>query len=438
MSVRGVSRLSRRAARGTFLRIEPVLRRAAGPVGRGVVRLLARFPGRGHPPVRDADGRVKVSILLMHAYGMGGTIRTTLNVAAHLAQRHDVEIVSVLRRRTRPFFPFPPGVQVTQLDDLEHGRAALWRAGRRLLVGHPSVLTHEQDYAYAASSLWTDLLLLLRLRRARGIVIATRPSLNLIVARHAPSRVVTIGQEHMHFHSHRDRLAEAIRRDYPRLDVLTVLSRADLEDYRTRLGPHGPRVVRIPNAVEPSPDGRSERTAPLVVAAGRLTRQKGFDLLIRAFEKVAAERPSWRLRIYGDGRKRQDLQDQIEAAGLLGVVELAGSTDQLGAELSKGTIFVLSSRFEGFGMVLIEAMSKGLAVVSFDCPQGPGEIITDGEDGILVPPGDVDGLAAAIVRLIDDEQQRHRLGTKALSTAAQYDLAVIGRQWDELVGRLIP
>jgi glycosyltransferase involved in cell wall biosynthesis len=215
-----------------------------------------------------------------------------------------------------------------------------------------------------------------------------------------------------------------------------VLTQGDRDEYASLLG-GATRVDCIPNAV-PRHDGpRSELTSTRILSAGRLTRQKGFDLLIEAFERVARERPEWTVRIFGDGKKARQLRRMIMERDLYNNVLLMGPTEHLGPELSKASIFALSSRFEGFGMVLLEAMSKGVPVVSFDCPRGPGEIVHDGEDGLLVPDGDVDALAERLIELIDDEPRRRRLGEAAIATAATYDLDRIGREWDRLVDELV-
>ena len=297
----------------------------------------------------------------------------------------------------------------------------------RLLGRLPSLLIHPEDFAYPWCSLWTDVQLLRGLRALRGgTLVATRPALNLLAARLAHPSVTVIGQEHLNFGAHRPRLAADIRRHYGRLDALTVLSSQDESDYRALLGD---RVHRIANPVTELDGGVSDTTTPVVVAAGRLNVQKGFDLLIEAWRPVAERHPDWTLRIYGSGPERSALERA--AAGL--PVELPGRTGRLGAALAAGSLFALSSRWEGFGLVLVEAMGKGLPVVSFDCPRGPSDIVGHGEDGLLVPPEDVGALTAALLELIEDPVRRERMGAAARATARRYEPAGIVPRWDAML-----
>ncbi|MFI7704184.1 glycosyltransferase [Nonomuraea sp. NPDC049480] len=371
----------------------------------------------------------QVKILLMHAYGMGGTIRTVLNLAGTLSADHDVEIVSVIRTRERPFFPIPPGVRVTFLDERPRRRHA-----SRLLR---SRLIPREEAAYDRFDLRTDLALLRFLRGLRtGVLITTRPGLNLAAALLAPPGVITIGQEHTGFGSHKPSVRKMIARRYGRLGALVTLTEADLGAYRAALGSRAPRhLLRVPNATPPVSGGPSPLTAKTVIAIGRLTKVKGHDLLLRAWEQVSVAHPGWTLRIVGSGADRARL---LALAGELRLdsVELPGPSSDVGAELDEASLFVLSSRREGFPMTILEALSKGVPVVAFDCPHGPREIITHGRDGLLVPPRDVDALATAIGLLVDDERERRRMGRAALRTSGQYDRDVIGDRWTALLAEL--
>jgi glycosyltransferase involved in cell wall biosynthesis len=411
---------------------ERLQRRLLGPVAvalhRAAMPVAARLTRR-----RRAAGGPATHILLEHAWGMGGTIRTTLNIAGYLAGEGPVEIVSSRRARQRPFLAFPPGVEVSALDDRTQPRGVVARVLARL----PSLLIHPYDYAYPKASLWSDLALVRRLRSLQaGILIGTRPAFNLVAARLAPPGVATVGVENMNFHSHRPPLARDIARHYGKLDALVVLTGDDERDYSALLDGSRTLVERIPNALPSLGGGVAALDERVVVAAGRLTGQKGFDLLIRAFAEVVRVAPDWKLRIYGGGPKRPELERLIADLGLGGSVSLMGTTDDIGQELARGSLFALSSRFEGFGMVIVEAMSKGLPVVSFDCPRGPSEIVGDGVDGLLVPNGDVGAFARALLELIGDDERRRSFGAAALEKSRRYEMGAIGTRWDELLGRL--
>jgi glycosyltransferase involved in cell wall biosynthesis len=382
----------------------------------------------------------KVHILLMNAYGMGGTIRTTLNLVEELAQTHEVELISAIRRRRQPLFEFPAGIEVTSVDDRRGAALAADPPGwvARVLRRLPSVLVHPEDWAFAASNAWSDVLLIRKLRSLEGgVLITTRPAFNLIAAKLAPARVVTVAQEHLNYHAHRPRLAREIKRHYSKLDALVVLTHDDRRDYGELLEGAPTRVVRITNALPRLRGEPARARQKVVIAAGRLTWQKGFDLLIDAFVPVAAKHPDWKLTIYGDGVRRQKLKRRIIRQGVYNNVFLMGATQRLGEMMSRASVFALSSRYEGFGMVIVEAMSKGLPAVSTDCPRGPSEIIDDGRDGLLVPNEDVAGLTRGLLELIEDDDRRARFGAAALEKSHEFDISVIGAQWVDLFDELV-
>jgi glycosyltransferase involved in cell wall biosynthesis len=418
---------------------ERVLLLLASGVRRLALGLLRTAADRRSPPALvPPTGPMRIYFLIMHVYGMGGTIRTVLNLAGYLARDHDVEVISMVRTRREPFFPFPPGVTVTTLDDRTAPVSFARRPLVRLLQTVPSVLVHPEDNCYKRSSLWIDLLLARKLRSLQnGVLITTRPALNLIAADFAPPRVTTVGQEHFHFGAYRPRLAAEMARKYRKLDALAVLIEDDLRDYGKILSRGNVRIVHLPNSLPELAGEPSPLTGTIVVAAGRLTPQKGFDRLIPAFARVVERHPDWRLRIYGSGPKLKSLRKLIFDHELYNNVAFMGKTPDIGREFAKASIFALSSRVEGLPMVLLEAMSKRLPVISFDCPTGPRQVVTHGRDGVLVPNGDVDAFAAALLELIEDDEKRRRMGDAALETARRYDVDVIGQRWADLLHELV-
>jgi glycosyltransferase involved in cell wall biosynthesis len=184
----------------------------------------------------------------------------------------------------------------------------------------------------------------------------------------------------------------------------------------------------VPEPTVPPSDGSSR----LIAGAGRLVRSKRFDLLIDAFADVAAKYPGWALRIYGGGPDRERLQGLIEDRELGGQVTLMGARSPIEAEFAQASIVVSASDAESFGMTLVEAMRCGVPVVSTECPLGPAEIIRHGVDGLLVPVGDGQALAAAMLDLITDDSARRRMGEAARVSARRFDPAPIARTYEEL------
>ena len=154
--------------------------------------------------------------------------------------------------------------------------------------------------------------------------------------------------------------------------------------------------------------------------------------MISAWRIVTKKHPDWTLNIYGGGKK-EDFQPLVEKYGLADALKLNGPVSNILEKYLENSIFVLSSRFEGLPLVLMEAMSTGLPSVSFACPCGPRDIIHDGEDGILCENGNIQQLAAGICRLIEDEQLRKEMGRKAAQNIQRFSLENIMTQWDDML-----
>ncbi|MGW0598899.1 glycosyltransferase family 4 protein [Streptomyces sp. NPDC002776] len=370
---------------------------------------------------------MKISFLIHNAYGIGGTITTTLNLAQALAARHDVEIVSVLRHRERPNFTVDPRVRLRPLVDLRTEKDDP-------LHCRPARVFPAAEYRYQQYSELTDRRIAEWLEGTDAdVVIGTRPGLNVHLASQAPPQVVRVGQEHLTLDNHPPALRTALRRAYRGLDVLTTVTEADAAAYRRKMRLPGVRVQALPNSVPdpvlPAADGR----AKVVVAAGRLVPVKRYDLLVGAFARVAAEHPDWQLRIYGKGEERDRLRRLVQRLGLYDNVFLMGAAAPMEAEWVKGSIGAAASDFEPFGMTLVEAMRCGLPVVSTDCPYGPGEIIKDGEDGRLVPVGDSGALAEALLELVGDDERRRRMGRTAMENARRFAPGPVVEQAERLI-----
>jgi len=184
-----------------------------------------------------------------------------------------------------------------------------------------------------------------------------------------------------------------------------------------------PNPVRIPQCIE------TEREK-MILAVGRLIPEKGHDLLISAFARIFDECKGWRLVILGGGPLDAALADHVERSGLTGRVELPGTVKDVDYWYARCGIYVHPSRSEGFPNALIEAMSAGAPVVAADCEFGPGDIICDGEDGLLVPSESEASLAQAIRRLVDDDSLRQRLGVRARGVRERFAMDRIMKLWE--------
>ena len=340
--------------------------------------------------------------------------------------------MSSYRRRERPALELDPRVRLRALtDDMRPARPwERWAAER------PSRLIHPEDVRYPRFNARTDVDLLRFIRSVRdGVLVGTRPGLNLAIARYARPSVVRVGQDHMNLGGYKHGLRAAIADHYPKLDALSALTQETAGQYAELLG-SGLRIECIPNTAPAPGHVQADAGAKVVVAAGRLGRRKGFDRLLMAWARVAHEHPDWRLDIFGTGPEKDTLKALAHELGVADTARFRGHSARMQEELAKASVFAMTSRREGFPMVLLEAMSVGVPVVAYDCPTGPRDIISDDVDGYIVPDGHTETYAAVLDGLMADEDRRRRLGAAAVEKVGRYQAGPIIARWERLFEEL--
>lgn len=368
---------------------------------------------------------MKIAYVVFNLDGMGGTSRSAITQANALAGDHDVRLVSITRSADRPHYGIAPRVAVDYLTDLRE--EALADPQAQTLSERESVLVPRRwDAQYSAL---TDLAMTQALPALDvDVVVTVTPALLAAVAQLVPDRAVLVHQEHR---SSSDRTSglEPLLAFAPRADVVAMLTPTNADWLREELGDLTPEIVVMPNPLPLGFAPRSKLDGRLIMSAGRFALEKQFHKLVHAFGEVADQLPGWRLRILGDGFQRRELRRQARKFGLYDRLEMPGSTTDMAGEWAKASIAALTSRAEGFPLVLQEAMAAGVPVASFDCPSGPREIVEHEVNGLLVAPDSVAGMAAALLRLATDDDLRVRLGAGALDSSRQWDARVLAEQW---------
>jgi len=209
-----------------------------------------------------------------------------------------------------------------------------------------------------------------------------------------------------------------------KLDQFVVLTHEDRQAW-----PELTNVSVIPDPLSFVPVHKSTLTNKRVIAVGRYVYQKGFDLLLQVWAKIERQHPDWQLAVFGDGDRTPYLQ-QMQALGIdSSRCHLNGTVPDIQQEYVDSSLFVFSSRFEGFGMVLVEAMACGLPVVSFACPCGPKDIVKDGEDGLLVENGNLEAMAGALSRLMNDADLRQSMAQAGIENVKRFNIEQIAHKW---------
>ncbi|MEU2951015.1 glycosyltransferase [Streptomyces xanthochromogenes] len=380
---------------------------------------------------QKAKSSVKISFLIHNRYAIGGVIKSTVNLATALADRHEVEVVSLLRDRQSAEFPLDPRVRAVDLVDLR--ATAPGGDAENPLVQSPTKIFPMKDGGRTKeNSRLTEIRLAQYLDATPAdVVISCHPGIAVCLGR-IGGDFLKIAQIHQSSDSLSAEQRAALLEAADHLDALVSVSSQDAANLRRMFKASDVHTTSIPNCVPPLPGSPADGLGNTIVAAGRLDRGKRYDKLIRAFAPVAERHPDWRLRIYGRGAERGALHALVGELDLHDQVLLMGATRHMEAEWHKAAVAVSASASECLPMNLIEAMSAGLPVVSTDCDFGPREIITHGQDGLLTDVDDTEALTDALEALVRDPGLRRRLGAAARASAERYRPYGVATRYDTL------
>jgi glycosyltransferase involved in cell wall biosynthesis len=363
--------------------------------------------------------------LVISSLARGGAERVMSVLASSWAERgKDITLLTFDHGGT-PAYPIHPSVKLCSLG-LEapsgHFLQALYKNLRRIRVLRRAIRDSHPDMVIS----FMDTVNVLTLFATR------RLGTPVIVCEHIDPALYNIG-----------RIWGNLRRlAYPFAYELICLTQASLGRFESMTNVRGriipDPVVAPPSCSDSNTRGDGDRAGRVLVAMGRLVPQKGFDILLNVFSGIAERHPDWSLKILGSGPLGAELETQSKVLGLANRVHFTGEVSDPFPVLRAADLFVLSSRFEGFGLALCEAMACGLPVVSFDCPSGPGDIIRHGVDGILVPPEDAVALSAALDRLMGDAEERKRLASRAPEVLSRFGTDRILTLWENLFEDLLP
>ncbi|HDL7645851.1 TPA: glycosyltransferase family 4 protein [Yersinia enterocolitica] len=344
----------------------------------------------------------------------GGTERVSLALANYLVKQGYQVVIISLSGNKPPKFPVDESIKLVSLFD-EKKRFSLayffviFRL-RRILINESIDVLIDVDTMLALFS--TTALL--------------------------GTKIKHISWEHFNYKSNLNiksrKLARKIAAKYS--DAVVTLTERD-RDYWLEKNKYPEKIISIPNPLPfKSKNKLTQKHSQKVLALGRLTYQKGFDLLLDIWAKVEETNNGWKLIIAGDGEDKQLLLDKIKILNLKNV-KLLPSTPHVSDLYDQSGIYVMTSRFEGFPMVLLEAKASGLPIIAYDCDTGPSELIINNEDGFLIPFSDSSAFARQLILLMNDDDLRKSMSLRSLKNAEKYKIeVVIGDKWKNLIEKI--
>ncbi len=358
---------------------------------------------------------MKIAFLIQDISTQGGTERTTCCLAAEMARHgNQVCIVSVFASEgEQPAYELPQNVQCKFLSQAQYSL----KLG---IFGRIRLMLKETKRVRECAEL------------QQADIIISQKLLATTMALLSGYRHKTIACEHYKYQMY-NKAVRALRDNmYKHIRQLVVLTDNDAAEYRQR---GVKQVAVIPNMISIKAEPYHGENSKIILSVGRLTEQKGYDLLLQSIKKAAPLLSGFVVHIYGDGPMRSELEQQIKVLELEDYVKLMGYSTRMSQIYSNACFYVMSSRFEGFPMVLLEAAAAGLSIVSFNCPEGPKQLLNNG-GGILVEAENTDALADAISRMANNSNLRQQCREQLPKIIEEYTPDNIYNKWKTLINNL--
>lgn len=370
-------------------------------------------------------------VYCLHAtYNSGGMERIIINKANYFAERgYKVYIITTEQQGRTSFFKLHPDIKLIDLAiNYSLDNDSIWR---KALFYHVKRYKHKRKLSSILKEIRADIVVStfgnevtflhkIKINGKKILEIHFSKNFRLQLNRAGLWRLVDI---------FRTKMDEKLVRKY---DSFVVLTQED-----KLLWGNIPNIVVIPNFIMNTPEQKTNLINHKVLAVGRLSYQKGFDRLIEIWEVIHPKFKDWSLNIYGSGEEKKYLMALIRDKGLTNAVIIHDPIPDLSKVYSQSSIFVLTSRYEGFPMVLLEAMSHGLPIVSYKCKCGPTDLITNDVDGILIEEDDQVTFIQELTMLMESVEKRKRISDQSLIKIEKFSRAKIMNQWEKLITQML-
>lgn len=369
----------------------------------------------------------KLTILALHL-GYGGIEKAIASLANSMSDYYEVNIISTYKLYNEPVFEISDKVKINYLiENLKPNKKELIECIKKFNFAS---LIKELIKSLKILKLKRKLMIDYIKNCDSDIILSTRDIHNSWLGKYAKKNIIKIGWEH-NYHNNNKKYIKKIIKSVSNLDYFVLVSK-NLNDFYTNKVK--PECVYIPNTIEYFPEYSSDLNSKNIVSIGRLSYEKGFDELIDVFSTIHKNYPDWKLNIIGDGIEYNNILEKIESNNLNDSVILHGYQKKhyINDILSNSSIYVMTSRSESFGIVLLEAFSFGIPCIAFDRANGASEIISNNIDGYLISNSNKEEMINKIEVMINNYDLRKKMGDEGIIKAKQYSADSIKSKWFDL------